>query len=222
MRRVLRRTARPCRAPAIAQIVASMRADSGSIPNVTSLARRFGCAHESGLRACEAGLQLLKGLLLRQPAATCALAFPTVKTAMGSVLRKSFKKDIAKSAGHLAYSFAKIEARKLLEVRTWSETELEILESFAARFARTSDLIISRYLRLWATDIDPAFDGTLIDLLNLAEKHDIITSTAIWWRIRKLRNFTTHEYTDERLLETYREMVLLTPQVLAAKEKICA
>jgi hypothetical protein len=125
------------------------------------------------------------------------------------------KQDVARALKHLEYSFKKIQSFDFART-DWSEEELETLESFSSRFARCSDLVISRLLRSYALASDPAFRGTLIDLLNLSEKQNWISTSSVWYRIRELRNVAAHEYTTEDFNGLLLELMKLTPTVLEA------
>ncbi len=127
--------------------------------------------------------------------------------------------DVARALGHLSYSYQKIQNFDLNR-ETWSEEELEVLESFASRFARASELIISRLFRSMALRQDPGYRGSVIDILNLAEKEGWISSAQSWVRIRELRNIAAHEYTDEEFSKIYRELKVLCPLILAIQKKI--
>lgn len=126
------------------------------------------------------------------------------------------KQDVARSLKHLEYSFKKIQSFDLTR-SDWAEEELETLESFSSRFARSSDLIVSRLLRSFALKTDPAFRGTLIDLLNLSEKQGWISSSKTWYRIRELRNVAAHEYTTDDFSALLVELKSLTPTILGFK-----
>jgi hypothetical protein len=126
------------------------------------------------------------------------------------------KKDVGLALKHLEYSFKKVQSFDLTR-QDWTEDELETLESFSSRFARCSDLVISRLFRSLALAADPAYRGTLIDLLNLAEKHSWISSARTWFRIRELRNVAAHEYTTEDFNSLLLELIQLTPAVIDVK-----
>lgn len=53
------------------------------------------------------------------------------------------KSDTSKALSHLEYSFKKVRNFDFSRV-DWREEELETLESFSSRFARATDLIMSR------------------------------------------------------------------------------
>lgn len=120
--------------------------------------------------------------------------------------------DLRKAKKHLLYSYKKVQ--KIPLDHDLDEEELETWESFSSRFARFSDLLISRYFRLLALEKDPAFRGSVIDLLNLAEKQGWIDSSTTWSRIRELRNLAAHEYAAEDYSKLYRELLSLTPSLL--------
>lgn len=132
-------------------------------------------------------------------------------------LAAATSQSVRKAQQHLTYSFEKVRSHGLLAKTAWSEEDLEVLESFASRFARASDLIVSRYLRMLALQGDPAYRGTLIDLLNLSEKTGVIESASTWYRIRELRNVAAHEYATDDLAALYAEVFQLVPAILAVK-----
>ena len=66
---------------------------------------------------------------------------------------------------------------------------------------------------------DPSFRGSVIDLLNQAEKFAWITSAQTWTRIRELRNIAAHEYGIDDYMKLYQELMTLTPEILAAIPK---
>jgi len=84
-------------------------------------------------------------------------------------LKDQVAQNLKKSLGHLDYSYQKVRHFEF-GGHEWSEEKLETLESFSSRFARASDLFVSRYLRLLCLEADPAFRGSLVDTLNLGEK----------------------------------------------------
>lgn len=129
------------------------------------------------------------------------------------------KQDVARGLKHLEYSFKKVQAFDLTR-SDWCEEELEVLESFSSRFVRCSDLVISRLLRSLALKADPAFRGTLIDLLNLSEKQGWISSARTWYRIRELRNVAAHEYSSEDFNKLMSELIQLTPVILESAQLI--
>lgn len=125
------------------------------------------------------------------------------------------KTQLRKALKHLETSFAKVTVLKT-DVSKMTDDELETWESFSSRFSRASDIFISKVLRGWALKRDPAFRGSLIDLLNEAEKNGVIDSANVWARIRELRNVAAHEYAEEDLSNLFDEIRKLAPKILTA------
>ncbi len=136
---------------------------------------------------------------------------------MTADLRQKILEDLAGARKHLAYSHAKVV--KIDLDAELGEEELETLESFSSRFARYSDLIVSKYLRFLAREKDPAFRGSVIDALNLGEKYGWISDKETWRRIRELRNVAAHEYEAEDYKELYKELLRLSDHLLAFKAR---
>lgn len=120
--------------------------------------------------------------------------------------------DLQKLKKHLEFSFEKCQ--RILQSKNLTEENLESLESFSSRFARYSDIIVSRYFRVLALESDPAFRGSVIDLLNIAEKNGWISSAKEWTLIRELRNIAAHEYEASDYIRLYNELLKLTPTLL--------
>ena len=130
-------------------------------------------------------------------------------------LKSKIISDLQRSRTHLEYSFNKV---KLMDFdRAFDDEQLETLESFASRFCRFSDLAIKQFFSLRAREGDPAFRGSVIDLLNLAEKSGWIGSAIEWRRIREIRNLAAHEYSAEDFRELYEEMIVKTPILFSLK-----
>lgn len=130
-----------------------------------------------------------------------------------AVFQKKLKSDLLKAKKRLEYSYGKVQKIHLSE--DLQDEPLETLESFASRFARYSDLVISRYFRFLCETKDPGFRGSIVDILNQAEKQSWISSSHVWKRIRELRNLSAHEYDADSYLEIYRELIQLTPTLLS-------
>lgn len=135
-----------------------------------------------------------------------------------NLLMDTLKSEFLKSIHHLLVSYKKVKRLKT-EVGVLSEDELEIWESFSSRFARSSDIFISKLLKAMILEKDPAFRGSVIDLLNEAEKFSIIEDAKTWKRIRELRNVAAHEYSSSNLSELYQEIRKLAPHILGLQKK---
>lgn len=101
-----------------------------------------------------------------------------------------------------------------------SDSEMEAWDGFASRFARTSDIFLSKYLKAYLRNDDPAFDGSFRDQLNRAEKLGLIHKTEIWLDIRELRNATVHEYSDSDLEKIFLKFRKYSPLLMELRQKL--
>ncbi|MBF0542398.1 MAG: hypothetical protein HQK91_13225 [Nitrospirae bacterium] len=101
----------------------------------------------------------------------------------------------------------------------YSEQELDNLEALASRFARVVDIIISKVFR--AIDkVEFEEKGTMIDVVNRAEKRGLITSTDRFREIKELRNNIVHEYEKGEIVEKFKEIFAASPEVLDIVDRI--
>lgn len=133
-------------------------------------------------------------------------------TIIKPLIKKEIIEQMKQALVHLQYSFARASNIDLSKQLT--EQNLEILESFSSRFARFSDIAITKYFRVLSYEKDPAFRGSVIDLLNFAEKFGWIERADQWRRIRELRNVAAHEYEIDDYRKLYAELIQLTPLLL--------
>lgn len=78
--------------------------------------------------------------------------------------------------------------------------QLESVEVFCSRFARTVDLLVNQVLR----GLDRAelqAQGTLIDVVNRAEKRGLVEHAETLREMKDLRNIIAHDYAGARLAE---------------------
>ncbi len=123
-----------------------------------------------------------------------------------AVLIKDYVRKLKKSLERLRYSHQKV-IKLSTETEKLTEDELGDWESFTSRFARASDLFLSKLLRALVLRDDPGFQGGFRDFLDRAEKLGYISSADIWMEIRELRNTTAHEYTEEDLAENFGKLL---------------
>ncbi len=105
-------------------------------------------------------------------------------------------------------------------VDSFSDQELGVYDEFMSRFARLTDIFLSRYVRACVKRSDPAFRGSFRDSLDLAEKLGVIDSANEWYGIRELRNRQAHEYEDEDLLNLFRETLAQTDRIRSIKKAV--
>lgn len=93
--------------------------------------------------------------------------------------------------------------------------ELDHLEALTSRFARLSDILTQKLLRL-IDQLDLETNGTIRDRLNRAEKKGLISSADIFGKIRLLRNDIAHEYMPEAIHAIYEQVMKWVPDLLDA------
>ncbi len=83
-----------------------------------------------------------------------------------------------------------------------SPTHLESVEAFSSRFARTVDLLVNKVLR----SLDRAellAPGTLIDVVNRAEKRGLVARAADLREMKDVRNIIAHDYAGAKATEIF-------------------
>lgn len=136
---------------------------------------------------------------------------------MNEAYLEKTQNQLIKALDHLAYSYQKVLLLPIHPEKLDEET-LETWESFAARFSRVVDIFLMRVVKAKVKFSDPAFDGTLRDYLNQAEKIGLIENTNEWLVLRELRNIAAHEYTDQGLAFFLEKLRMHCPMLLALKK----
>lgn len=126
---------------------------------------------------------------------------------------------LEQAASHLALSNDRTLA--IIRQENWTSEELERLESLSSRFARLSDLLTQKIMRL-IDELELTPDGTLLDRIQRAEKRGWVESAGDLVQIRELRNLIAHEYAADRLPEIYQSVAVLTPRLLAVVPRVLA
>lgn len=111
----------------------------------------------------------------------------------------------------LVYSFNKCS--RIGIKAAYEPEELESFESLTGRFARLSDILIQKILRL-IDQMDLDTEGTVRDRINRAEKKELISSSDVFVEIRQVRNDIAYEYLPEAIQEIFVKVLELTPQLL--------
>lgn len=119
--------------------------------------------------------------------------------------------NLDKAASHLAFSVDR--TRALITRKEWTLEELERLESLSSRFARLSDLLTQRIMRL-IDDLELTPEGTLLDRIHRAEKRGWVDDANKLIQIRELRNLIAHEYAADKMVEIYQAVAALAPDLL--------
>jgi hypothetical protein len=109
--------------------------------------------------------------------------------------RKLFEEalaELAKARHRLDYSFQQV-AGLPATLAGATEGQLESAEAFTGRFARSVDLLVNKVLRgLDRVEMQP--DGTLLDVVNRAEKRGFVTRAAELREMKDVRNIIAHDY----------------------------
>lgn len=129
-------------------------------------------------------------------------------------LIKIYKSEVIEALQPLTHSWEKLKNVELPDLVLKNLDEFESWEALTARFARTTAIFLSKYIRLIILENDPGFRGEMRDLLDKAEKINLISNADQWMQIRELRNKIAHEYTKEDLIKTFKDILRLTPFVL--------
>ena len=139
-----------------------------------------------------------------------------MKTDKLLLLREGLE-HLAQAATHLAFSQQRTQA--IIQQESWTYEELERLESLSSRFARLSDLLTQKIMRL-IDELELTSEGTVLDRIQRAEKRGWIESASDLVRIRELRNLIAHEYAADRMPEIYQAVSAFTPKLLTIVPKV--
>lgn len=126
-----------------------------------------------------------------------------------------YKSDFLEALSTLEFSWNKLKNKNLPDFLKKDLNELESWEALTSRFARCTDIFLSKYIRLLILKLDPGFRGEMRDYLDKAEKANLISSADNWMKVRELRNKIAHEYTKEDLIKTLNDVMSLVPFVLS-------
>lgn len=126
---------------------------------------------------------------------------------------------ILKSLRYLEFTYRRV-SKLSLALDTLSDEQLELWDSFAIRFARSSEIFLSKFITAVVKRDDPVFDGGFRDKLHRAEKLGILDDVPRWMEIRQLRNVTVHEYSDEDLKEILKKLMAYTPLLLSLESAL--
>jgi len=106
---------------------------------------------------------------------------------------------VHKEGEHLTYSWRNLFRDEINEdwmKRLAAEPELGVqLEAFVSRFGRMQDTIADKLLPRWLL-AQAEVVGSQIEVLNRAERLDVLTNVEHWLQVRKLRNRLVHEYME--------------------------
>lgn len=109
--------------------------------------------------------------------------------------------ELSSARRHLDYSFQQV-APLPENLDGVDEHQLESIEAFSSRFARTVDLVVNKVLRtLDRVELLP--QGTLLDVVNRAEKRGFITRAGDLREMKDVRNIIAHDYAGTKMAEIF-------------------
>jgi uncharacterized protein YutE (UPF0331/DUF86 family) len=91
--------------------------------------------------------------------------------------------------------------------------EFDKLENLTSRYARTTDMLVNKVLRSIDT-FEMEDIGTIIDIMNRAEKRGIVSSAGLLRTIKDLRNSIAHEYNLTEITGFFADVLKYTPVLL--------
>ncbi|MDR0731088.1 MAG: hypothetical protein LBF63_05410 [Treponema sp.] len=95
----------------------------------------------------------------------------------------------------------------------YSKDEFDKFENLTSRYARTTDMLINQTLRSLDT-VELVDSGTIIDIMNRAEKRGIVESSQTLHELKDLRNEIAHEYQIAQIEQFFESVLTATPILL--------
>jgi hypothetical protein len=127
--------------------------------------------------------------------------------------------QILQAEQHLRISYKRCQKIGLEGPHT--EESLIEFEALTGRFARLIDMLVHKLFR--AVDVVELVDtGTLIDVINRAEKRGMIDSSTQVRALKDIRNDIAHEYLAERLSQLHQEVYHSVPKLFDMIKKSIA
>jgi len=116
-----------------------------------------------------------------------------------------------KSAEWVRHSYEQTSTIELKE--KYEIEEFDKLENLTSRYARTADMLVNKVLRSIDT-VESEDIGTIIDIMNRAEKRGIVSSAELLHTIKDLRNNIAHEYKISEITRFFEDVKKYTPLLL--------
>lgn len=109
--------------------------------------------------------------------------------------------ELQQARQHLDYSFGQVQA--LPDTLAGATAgQLASVEAFCSRFARAVDLLVNKVLRsLDRVELRP--EGTLLDVVNRAEKRGLIERATDLREMNDVRNLIAHDYAGAKTAEIF-------------------
>jgi uncharacterized protein YutE (UPF0331/DUF86 family) len=124
-----------------------------------------------------------------------------VKSGAPQTLLRQSLLELAETRRHLDYSFERVKGLPP-GVAGASEADLESIEAFTSRFARSVDLLVNKVLR--ALDrVELKAQGTLLDVVLRAEARGLVANAAELREMKDVRNIISHDYAGQKLADIF-------------------
>lgn len=117
--------------------------------------------------------------------------------------------QLKKASLHLKISLKRCS---LIGPNIKGEDDLIEFEALTSRFARATDLLIHKVYRS-IDAVEFIEGGTLIDVMNRADKRKLINSVKEMRLFKDLRNDIAYEYVAERIQMLHQEVLQCTPKL---------
>ncbi len=130
-------------------------------------------------------------------------------------LLEQSQRELSRAIEHLERSLVRTST---FDPSTTDADELDLFEALTSRFARVSDILIRKVLRL-IMKIQTDDGGSIIDFINYAEKIGIVDSAEEFERIRRTRNTIAHDYAWEMIAELVLQVRIEAPELLRAARR---
>ncbi|WP_456392747.1 hypothetical protein [Nitratifractor sp.] len=105
------------------------------------------------------------------------------------------------------------QCQKLGIKSDYDADEYGLFETLSSRYSRTIDFLIRKYFRsIDAYEFES--QGTLVDIVLRAHKRGLIDTVEELRLMKDLRNTVVHEYIEEKLSDTFEELLEYTPRLL--------
>jgi len=132
-----------------------------------------------------------------------------------AVLRENLQ-GMRKSVQWLKRSYAKCARIGVKD--HYTEDEFDDFENLVSRYARMIDVILNKVFRsIDAIELEDG--GTLLDVVNRAEKRGIIHSAERVRDLKDLRNDIVHEYETDDLRSVFQQTLDAAPELFDLAEK---
>jgi len=101
----------------------------------------------------------------------------------------------------------------------YTEDEFDKLENLCSRFARAVDLIVNKVFRS-VDKVELEDWGSLLDVVNRAEKRGLIESVDEIREMKDLHNQIVHEYLSNALIKLIGDVFEYTPKLFEIQDRI--